>query len=582
MRSLLIAHSGAVPETARGTKRWLFLDQRYLQLLRWKRVTGTDPIAFGPRLNAIAHRLRIPFLDAIATLGLKYQSLGWWVSRLSERNPMTSPLFLRCCYLAVALEILRETEGDLLIVCESEAVLATIERHAGAEGIVVRRLNRPRRGHLVVRSLARIAFFVWRWIRSRGGKAPRVDGVLMRTWIDEASFGDDDTFHDRYFSGLARWLATRGTAVTLLPIFVNLTRSEESAWRALAKAGRAALNPNLLYSFRDVLAAIRVAASQMRFRFAGTEAAGLDISLLLEEERVDSLFDVGSLEAALSYVLPRHLARRGDRVTAVVDAFENMIPEKALIMGIRAFLPATKIVSFQHGIPTPLLMSIFLTSREAEFAPLPDRIVTNGEFFSRVLSEAGLPRDLIVDGPALRYEYLTKGSRVVGMGPAVLVALPLPMDDASELLVKVLAALHDLSVPVLLKPHPMSDVESLLSSADIVALPSNWSITRASMADVLRQAAAVVTLSSSTAFEAAAAGARVIVVGRDTALDQNPLQWFPSLDHIVYRTDELRAEIVRAMSSHDAVDDAACAMLVGTLNAVTDETLAAFVIESQT
>src|SRR5207248_1351750 len=97
-----------------------------------------------------------------------------------------------------------------------------------------------------------------------------------------------------------------------------------------------------------------------------------------------------------------------------------------------------------------------------------------------------------------------------------------------------------------------------------------------SMADALRCARVVVTLGSSTAFEAAAAGAAVVVVGRDSALDLNPLQWFPSVDHTVYDPHGLRAEVKRLLAMPPVDAAKAARMLRAAFNPVNDQTLSAF------
>jgi hypothetical protein len=560
----------------RGIKRWLFLNPRYTELLRWKTVVGTEPLPLGPRLNATAHRLRMPFLRTMAELGRRYQSIGWWVSRLSERNPMVSPLFLRCCYLVTALELLRESEEDLLIVSDSAALLDSIAREARASGWKVERRGEAEEVHNAFQSLLRIAVFTWRWMRRTRGSAARVDGILLRTWLDESSFGGDGTLHDRYFTKLSSWLQARGHRVTIMPVLMNLRRSEREAWRWLAASGRNILDRWTLHGAGDVARAIMACASQLRIRFQSVHIAEIDATALFEEERQRSLFDTGSLDAALWYTLPKRLAKRGDRVTLFLDLFENMITEKPLLAGFREFMPSTRIVAFQHAVPAPLLVSIFVPAEEVDFAPLPDRILTNGSFFTRVLVDAGLPAALAGEAPALRYEYIHEMNDAVH-GDGVLVPLPLPLDDAVELLAKVHAALSaDSTIPVLVKPHPMSDLSDVLRTAGIDGVPAHWTIASGDMKSALRRAKVVVTLGSSTAFEAVAAGWSVVTVGRDAALDQNPLQWFPEIDHTVYEPDAIHAAVRSALAGKGESPEATAAMLRAAFNPVTDEALEVF------
>jgi len=512
----------------------------------------------------------------MAVLGKKNESLAWWVSRLSERNPMVRPLFLRCCYLFVAIEILDQSNDDLLVVSDSVALLELIAREASKRGWQIQRAGSlPRRFHSL-RALLHIASFLRRWMIGPRGNAPRVDGILMRTWIDESSFGPDGAFQDRYFGRLSAWLVSRGLRVTILPVFMNLSRGEAEAWRALEQSGFQFLNPRAFYAVGDLWRAITVCASQRRVRFHDVRIEGFDLTALFEEEARETLFDGGSLDAALSYVLPRRLLERGDRIEIFLDLYENMITEKPLTAAMRSFLPASRVISFQHGIPSPLLVSIFVTEEEAAFAPLPERIVTNGAPFTRMLVEAGMPRERVVDGAALRYEHLTRPAPP-GRGNAVLLTLPLAESDAVELLVKAHEALaNDESLEVLVKPHPMSDFEMFLRAARIDSLPPRWKVIGGGMGEALRAARVVVTLGSSTAFEAVAGGAMVVVVGRDAALDLNPLQWFPTLDRTVYEPEEILEEVKRLLDMPLNEATKATEMLRGAFNPVNDRTLEAF------
>jgi hypothetical protein len=402
----------------------------------------------------------------------------------------------------------------------------------------------------------------------------------MRTWVDEPALGVDGKLHDRYYDQLAAWLESQGATVTTIPVLANITRGEEEAWRWLDASPRRFLDPAAFVTWRDLLSAVRACAAQSGFDFDGVSLDGVDVAELFKEEQHQTLFDGGSLEAALWYQLPRHLAARGDRIDLVIDLYENMITEKPLILGFRRWFPGTRLIGYQHGVPAPLLISMFASAEEAEFAPLPDRIVTSGVPFSGFLKDAGMPADRVVTGPALRYGYLTGTGWFAAGGNAVLLTLPLPENDAVELLVKAEAALAGEDVPVLVKPHPLGRIDSLLAAAGMQRLPPRWKVAGGSMQEALAQTRVVVTLASATSFEATAAGALVVAVGRDATFELNPLQWFPRLAPTVYAPEEIRAEVRRllAMGAEEARDAAAsgAAMLRGAFQPVDDTSRSQF------
>ncbi len=131
---------------------------------------------------------------------------------------------------------------------------------------------------------------------------------------------------------------------------------------------------------------------------------GIDLTRLFKKESENTAFS--SLDTLLYYRLPKRLAEAGLRINLIITEYENMINEKLLILGFRKYLPFSKVVGFQHGALYPLLLCNFVTKEESIFAPLPDRVVCNGEFFRKILVQEGLPPELATVGPALRYTYL--------------------------------------------------------------------------------------------------------------------------------------------------------------------------------
>jgi hypothetical protein len=244
----------------------------------------------------------------------------------------------------------------------------------------------------------------------------------------------------------------------------NVNRTVHSAWNWFGASQQQFLNPFEYYQLKDYRFAIGQGWRQLRMKFGPVHLDGIDLRRLFEAELKGAFCDDSCLECILSYRLPKRLAANGIRVDLLIDEFENMVPDKLLNLGFRRYLPATRIVGFQHGALFPLLLCNFMTSGEAEFAPMPDRVVCNGSFFRDILVSEGLPAEIATVGPALRYEHLrglmSQQSSRRDEDVNILVPLPLVIDSAVELFSKVSGALGDLvNVRVLLKAHPMSSAK---------------------------------------------------------------------------------------------------------------------------
>lgn len=600
---LLLAHVSSPPERLLQTvlrsgqsASWLFLCQNYLQLLKWQRILNpqVDYLDAGPLLGRAARQLRRPFLDLLTELGRRFNAIAWWASRVSERNTAVSPLFLYCCYLKVGQEQILRISGVFCVISESWAVLESLAEVARAHGCQVKWMTQlipgQRQTLFLTRIVRRLMEFLARaLLQLQSDSSPRLADVdhpciLLRTWVDEACFGKNGIFHDRYLPGLCSWLEAQGYAVATIPVLFNMKRSYRSAWKWLRHSNQQFLNPYKYYHPADYLFTLREAWRQIRMSIGPVCLDGLDVSRLFEAERERAVFD--SLESVLSYRLPYRLAKAGFRVKVFIDTFENMIPDKALNLGFRSWMTDTKLVGFQHGALYPLVLCFFVTPGESEFAPMPDRVVCNGEFFRDILIREGLPADRAMVGPALRYAHLWRmtGSEIArpDKGGCVLVPLPLMLEDAVELLIKVAHAFGNVKdLQVILKSHPMSSLEALLRTARLKELPSYFKFVRGAMGEWLAKAHVVVAMSSSTIYEALAAGLPVIVVGHETALDLNPLAWYPDLDRVLRSPEEILKETQRLLmlSAEDLAHYRRYAreILRTSFHPVTDQAMHAFI-----
>ncbi len=89
--------------------------------------------------------------------------------------------------------------------------------------------------------------------------------------------------------------------------------------------------------------------------------------------------------------------------------YENNPWEKMCIMALRECSPLTKIVGYQHTVVPQASLNMFISSRELNIIPLPDRIIATGEIPKLIIEEYGqLQGERIVAGLALRFEKLLK------------------------------------------------------------------------------------------------------------------------------------------------------------------------------
>lgn len=563
----------------RSSWDWIYLSDDYTNFKRWRRNLGDDfsYIRTNQELELSALRLRTPYLQWIAQLGHKHSEPAWWASRVSERNTAVSSIFEDVCRLDTVRKLLQRSNRPLLIVASSSALLQTLSQ---ADWLKERQQILPKFTRISTilsvdfakKFLLRSRFvlpilFVLRTYQlikqvvhaklARSGALPsgRANIVLMHTYLDEAAFSPDSIFRDRYFPSLEAVLQANGFVVLVLPVMFNITRSLRSAWSWTKSSPTIFVNPYKLYHFSDYIFALRVAYRTTRLPLGPLAFEGNDLTYLVRSESARTAFDV--LTQILYLRLPLRLDENGINCLALIAEFENMIPEKMLIQGFRNYQPDTELIGFQHGALYPHLLCNFTPQEERDISPMYDRVVCNGTLFRDILVSGGLDPDIAVVGAALRYKHLwvkhdSSFLRSTSTSIDIFVPLPLMMPAGVELLDKLIAAFScDTTLRVMLKAHPMSSVEALLSAAGVAALPPHFLTTKDAMNSILPRTRLMVGLSTSAMFEAVAAGVAVVRVRRETALDLDPLAFLGDFSPAVCTAAELSVEVQRLLNQSD-------------------------------
>jgi hypothetical protein len=523
-----------------------------------------ERVATGPTRAAAAARLRRPYLDAIGALSRRNASPVWWATHLAAKHPYPS-LFTRLCALAVADELL---EDGTLVVCSTPALATEVADLAAARGLAVERATPP-----AWRRRAGGAAFAAAWTAGRGfarvapqparravgrlhptarfaldrtpghrrrtlralGHMPQPfagdDTALLATWIDERSFGPDG-YRDPHFGPLAERLEQAGLRVALLPRVLPGADFGACAERLLA-SGQRVVFPDAWLTEADWLRCERTAARYRPDIPAGLAAGGVPLARLATEY-VDE--HRRACADALSYhVLVRRLTEAGTRPARVVLPWEGHAWEHALTEAVHRRLPGSVVVGYDNLNFSRLALSLYPAADELELRPLPDRVVTNGPAFARVLAAEGFPADRIRTGCALRHDGFARKPRAdratAGDGRAI-VAGSIDVPQTVELVTAALAAFGDRAV---VKLHPACDAAAIRA-----ACPSARYDDRP-LGEQLPEAALLLYTYSSVAYDALAARVPPVFVRSETYLDLDQLEPFPGLGWSARGSHELRA-----------------------------------------
>lgn len=576
--------------------RWAYLGRDYGRTREWERALGPSfqRVSFSARLQELAGQWRERYLDWIASASIKHSDdLAWWTSSIAEKNTLEYSLFHSFCYLQIATEMIGSGE-PVLLVAERESLLRAVEVNTAG-----RRSKRVAAGLREEWSLLARFFYAWtryavqclgahRDARATRRNEPRteVDGerrVVLHTCIDESYFGDDGQPRDRYFPGLAQKLRELGYNVRTLPWLYNIRRSRRDAFRWFrARAGEYVI-PEDEYSAGDYIWSARVVMRQL---FSGRELTRfetLDVRPLIRCARIEQAGNDGTAKFVRYDRLVRRWATRGERLDFFIDMFENMRVEKPQIMALREVMPQTVTVGFQHyaALP-PLQLFLRTTPQESAVAPLPDVIVCNSPHSLAELEAAGFPADRLRLGPSLRYRHLLNIplARSRASSRIVLVVLSLEENASRELLMKLFDAFPSRTdIDFRIKVHPMAPPDFLRDLLD--PLPEGYQRASGELAPLLAGAACAVVVASTSAFELALAGVPLVICGRESDFDQNPLAGYSEFGAPAVGVDDLRKAVSDRLSLSTArwerLREWAARMREEAFSPVTEETIRAFV-----
>jgi hypothetical protein len=576
--------------------QWLFLGRNYLRFRFWNEALGSTwkNLRYSKQLQSLALEWRKAYLDWLTELGKQNNNLVWWSSSISERNTYGDSLYHSICYLRIGLDFLTGKNPPLLVVIESKAVMSSLANHPALHGRVRTFHSRMSMLKEVLKWPASWAFYfldgsraIWDAYLTRRKRSPsparaEKPSVLIHSCMDDSYFGNDGTAHDRYFGSLAMELRSRGYDIVTIPWLFNLKRSRRKAFTWFRAQPGQYLIPEDFYSLQDYAWAAGVVMRQM-FLLSGRHSfQDMDITALVREMCWQQSHRVGVAKFVLYYRLIEKLTQRGMHLDFFIDTFENMITEKPQVMAFRKWMPEVTTVGFQHFLDLyPLFLCWFTTPAEAELAPHPDVIVCNSKHMLTRMAQMDFPRQKLRVGPSLRYQHLMRDfESSAAERNKVLVILPLGTDNIAEMMDSLRQSFPDQEgMEFWLKAHPMIGRKEL--SQVLGKLPRHFSVVKGNMDQWLPRASCAVVSASTSAFEAALADVPVVVVGRETDFDLNPLAWFPEFSPPTHTPQELRQQVLHCLNLSQAEREGLEAwvrkMREQAISPITDETISAFV-----
>lgn len=540
----------ASPEHARllePAAGWVYLGKDLGRRAQVESRLGAPSLSLGGLLREEALRLKAPFLDLIARLGrAQSDPTAWWAGTLPWKAWGASDLFLLCCYQSL-VERLRGANppqglSPALVIVEDPWLLRQLETAGGAlwpACLAAAALGAARRAKWALRMAQSLLAQAW---HSHGKRPvlPAAGGIVLYSHLLERSLAADGRWSDHYLPGFEEELSDLGHPV------LRCTYPDDTGWeQALAERSQT-VAPLILYAswrgfFRALMSLPPAAEGPQRLD-------GRSIELLLRRERWQDLSRAGRCAA----IFLEDCAARFFAATpwkALVFPWENQPQERMLLLAARG--SGMKTVGYQHTTVPRLQLPFFSARGEADWAPMPDLVLTSGPYALRLLCEDGMPSDRLRLGGSRRYAHLSAAST---LGPTssedVLVILPLDECQASHLLAALARAYPcgGAGFRFLIKAHPAAPL-----APKTLGFPAE--LVDGDLAAALAHCAVVVFSGTTSGIEALLAGRPALRYRPELLLDVDPSELLSDAVLPTATDGDLREKLER-LRHGDGVDNA--------------------------
>ena len=495
-------------------------------------------------LRERSERFRAQYVHALGRLNVENASREWWAMPFTTKNPISTELCRDAFAFLLIVDLVKETDGVLVVVTESEALAAQIEAWGRTANVAVKNTVKPawtvRRLVSRLAPLATVLLAVRAlWFRVRLGRqvAERVAKVenptVIVTLVHPHSITVDGRFRDTYFGGLSEWLASRNVPVVVAGIVQGQSVSLARAFLAGTTAGtplpiEAVLTPSdILRCGWEALRAFHIWSVRAASRAVQLQVGGVSVTPLITHAIREAHASGDVFRSFYVY----HCARRVGEcmlMTRCIYPYENRAWEKMLLLGVRASSPGVHMVGYQHASITASHTNFVLAEKEGSVTPLPDAIVTMGEVTRDWLVREGhYPQALVRGGCALRQPRTGASAPLKERSPRVvrvLVALATSLTEYVRTLAFLQESLGESrGWEIRIRPHPtlrLADAIRFLPEGDFRL---RYTTSTGSVAEDLAWADVVLYASSTIGLEAVGAGIPAVYLDLGDILDTDPM-----------------------------------------------------------
>lgn len=490
------------------------------------------------------------YINLVGMIGQECNSRAWWATDIASKNRETSRLtFLLCDFLSIVETISKADGNDLLIVNPSWVLMDSLQAYLSQkklaflsfpeifskrkEIISARFRTMVRVLYALVKLSIRKIYFTFR-LRKRIKELTREKKYyIVKTFIYDHSFLSDGSYRDAFYGSLPDFLKQKENVIVLATILGRCRACIEKIKRCQSCL---IIPLEVFLSFKDAVpTAIETVFTSVRIKnkifFFGFDVTGIVNG---ELKRTCNGID---FYQSLYYDMIRRLVE-SVKVKTFLLTYENNPWEKMSMLAIRGFSPETEIIGYQHTVVPQASANAFISSKESNVIPMPDRILTVGKIPKEIMEKYGsYDSGKIEPACGLRFEYLFNSSKCERKRRGHILLAVEGLNGAHRLVNYVIKELSgNMKYEVRVRTHPALPLALFKSKLThpLDGIP-NFSLSQnISLQDDLEWSDIVIYWGSTVSLEALVMGKPVIRYDTDSGLSYDPLFQCGHLKWIVY------------------------------------------------
>lgn len=348
---------------------------------------------------------------------------------------------------------------------------------------LVRFLKNTRVISFIVKTAIVLSQTMWLIIVSRKKQLRREQyGAMIRTYFDHRCMDSGGTLSEEYFRPFAVDLARQEK---LLVVYKLLHLGDLKLFLKLSSV-QTSFDSCLLETFLTPLGLIK---ALLRFSFSGKIKLkkkyfyrNQDIALLLQKMLDREFYALRGINVYIEYEIAKHIMVL--KPGRLYFPYENQTWEKVYPLARKETgNQDMRIIGFQHAGLSYKILNYFPSQGEKKLPLFPDKIVTVGKIFKRLLEEKAFYPSKIVEGAALRHAKFIKNGNFdiklprLGIKGAVAYAFSYDIPKYRKIFQALIRTFENSRIQVYLKIHPIYKEDEVMRSLNIT-LPPNFQLVQ--------------------------------------------------------------------------------------------------------